>query len=220
MSLRPGLKPIEVPLFPAALKPAGHIFPRSRPPPRLPSASRGQSRGRRTSSRSEKQAEQSENVGLSAALTRVLRRLLVEPRGVLEPKAIVSSRIESVLALRRIGDNTSSNYSTMRDISICSSSLKPNTAKDSSGTASICLRTKAIRAASTLPKQSTAADLVVNSHKLRLRTDRSGFSRSRARPVTSVRPESAVIRSVSVPRAELLTRDTQTDFREESQALL
>jgi len=217
MSLQPGLKPIEVPLFPAALKPAGHIFPRSRPA-RLPSAGRRQQSSRRTASRRANPAEQSENVGLSAALTRVLRRLLVEPRGVLEPRAVISSRIEGVLALHRIGDN--SDYQTLREISLCSSSLKPSTSKDSTATASISLRTKAIRAASTLPRPPAASDLVVSCQKLRLETDRGSFSRSRARPVSSVRPESAVMRSVSVPRAELLTRDTQTDFREESRFLL
>jgi hypothetical protein len=222
MSLQSSLKPIEVPLFPGALRPSGHIFPHSKPAPRQSTTSRAHSRDRRPSaSVSGKPAEQSENAGLPAALTRVLRRLLAEPRGVLEPRPIISSRLESVLALRRIGDNASLDYSSVRETGLCSD--KTDSAKDSIAIPSISLRKKAIRAASTLPKHQRASisvvpilpgssDLVVNCQKLRLRAGRAYSSRSRARPATTIRAESVVMRSISVPRAELLTRDTQTDF--------
>ena len=220
MSLQSSLKPIEVPLFPGALRPSGHIFPHSRPAPRQ--STRAHSRGRRTSgSVSGKPAEQSENAGLPNALTRVLRRLLAEPRGVLEPRPIISSRLESVLALRRIGENASLDYSSVRETGLCFD--KTDSSKDCITAPSISLRKKAIRAVSTLPSHQRASisvvpiipepsDLVVNCQKLQLRAGRAYSSRSRARPVTTIRAESVVMRSISVPRAELLTRDTQTDF--------
>lgn len=222
MSLQSSLKVIEVPLFPEALRPSEHIFPHSRPVPRQSSTSRTYSRSRRTSATVRgKPAEQSENAGLPAALNRVLRRLLAEPRGVLEPRPVINSRLESVLALRRIGENASLDYSSVRETGL--SINKTDLSKDCIAVPSISLRKKAIRAVSTLPSHPhtsitlfpslpESSDLVVTCQKLGLRPGRAYSSRTKARPTTTIRAESVVMRSISVPRAELLTRDTQTEF--------
>lgn len=227
MSLHSGIKPLELSLCPAVHKPTSQIVPRTRPLPRLPSTNRPHTKRRRVSDTDFTQGR--ENGGLSVALARVLRRLLVEPRGVLEPKPIINSRIQSVLGQRRIGELTK--YGSGRGSSLSCSPVKPTTVKDMHITPAISLRKKSIRAVSTLPKHPstsltvettpTSTDLSINSQRVNLRSNRMATTRSRARPATTLlhRP-SAPSRSISVPRAELLTRNTQTEFQDENQPVL